>query len=418
MTVSTKLLQAGQYSLNAIELIQPSGYALDIREQVEQLTIYEDMFAPFMSGNVVMLDTFDLPSILMNAGTDLLRISIHTPSIPHQHYIERYFHIYKMSDRTKISDRSQTYILHFISTESLADSSSNLSKTFRGTGSSNIGAILKDPIGSSIPFNASGSSNDVIYTSNFWSPTKNINYNCEHSVADDGGPMVFFEARSGFQFKSLTGIGTKAVSASFQTDNLVRNKVRNLELDYASILDLTMPITYDYMKDKSDGLMSSRMFTFDFTTKKLYDKTFNSNTDKRARMNPNVFYTPTVIDQSYRSDRSSILLHGQRHFGLYTGVSDASDAQFKQKRIAAFRQYQQHRIEITVFGRSDYTAGMTVDIEAARLRQLVQDTSKDQILDPMISGKYIASAVCHRFTRDGIHECTMELIRDSIGKSV
>jgi hypothetical protein len=424
--VTQKISYAGQFILDAIDIIQPGGMAIDIREQVEQITIYEDLFSPFLSGNLICLDTSDLPSFLLNAGADLLRLRIYTPTIKKSDWIDRYFHIYKLSDRAEFSERSTSYVFHFVSQESIIDSSVNLSKKFKGTGETNIESILKDVYSTQVPFNSSGSTNDVIYNSNNWSGTKNIRYNCEHSLAADGSPsFVFFESRAGFNFKSLTDISEQKPAMKFMASNHLSevieegfgagNVVKELNKDFYTVLKVTSRVTFDYMKDKSNGLLNSRMFSFDLVAKKIDDVTFNANTDERKRMNPNRFYKPSIIDSSYRGSQGSVLLYNQKHFNLYNGVKDATDFAYKQRRISIMRQFQQHKIEIEVLGRTDYTVGTTVTTDFNRMMPITRDLNRNQIRDPMLSGKYIVSAVCHRFTRAGKHESTIELIRDSIG---
>ena len=424
--MSEALMYAGQYQIDAIEILQPNGLSLDIRDQVQQVTIYEDLFSPFMSGNIICGDSVDLPSYFMNSGADLLRLRLSTPTIAKEQWIDRYFHIYRLADRAVINSRAQTYIYYFVSQESIVDTSHNISKTFRGRGNDIVKSIMANNIGSSVPVNSSSTTNDITYTSNYWSATKNITYICDHSIAEDKTPsFLFFENRAGFQFKPLTELAKAKPFMEFKaTDHITEvntaefgagNISKNLSMDYSAILTLSMKVTYDYEKDKRNGMLNSRMFTFDLKTKKLSDTTFNLNQDTRPLLNPNRFYTKELIDASYRGTHGSVMLHNQAHTGLYNGVGDGSDFAYKQKRISLLRQFQQHKIEITVLGRTDYTVGMTVSVDSNRLGNITKDMSANEIQDPLISGKYIVAAVCHRFGRDGVHQCTLELIRDSIG---
>lgn len=423
--MSDKLLFAGQYTLDSIDIIQPNGVAVDVREQVEQITIYEDIFSPFISGNLICLDTADLPSLFLNAGADLLRLSVWTPTIDKSKRIDRYFHIYKLSDRAEISDRSQSYIFHFVSQESIVDTSFNFSRTFKSNGSANVKTILEKGLNSAVPLLTEPSMNDVVYTSNNWSPTKNIRYNCENSIAPDTTPSyVFFESRAGFEFQPLTVLAKKEPINKFYTSNHISTVktegvsasevVADLSKDYNTIISMSAKVTYDYQRDKANGLMNSRQFAFDLTAKTFSDITYNANSDDRGRMNPNRFYTKEVINTSYRGSVGSVLLNNQRHNNLYDDSGDTTDVTFRQKRISILRQFRQHVVEIEVFGRTDYTVGETVDTDFNKLRLITEDTKASDVTDPLFSGKYLITAVCHRFTRDGKHICKLELSRDSI----
>jgi len=423
--VSDLLNVAGQYSIGAIEIIQAEGIAIDVRDQVNHITIYEDLFSPFISGNLVMVDSADLPSYFLNAGTDILHLVLYTPTMPKDKWIDRYFHIYKMSDAVRISDRGMTYIYHFVSIDNLQDTATSISKTFRGKGGDTIKNLL-DGMRTTRKFFDSGASNEVVYTSNFWSPTRNISYISDHSLAKDGSPMMmFFENREGYQFQSLTEIAGKQSTKTYRNDNYIADvqkagvsgtgkMTRNLEKDYGVILSIRYDVTFDYEKDRSNGMLSSRMFTFDLTSKRFDDTTFNMNSDTHKLMNANRFYTKRAIDASYKGVNSSVIIMDQRHNALYSGKGDVTDFAFHQRRISMLRQYQQHKIEITVFGRTDYSVGATVDVDINRMKKLTREDGSDQLMNPLLSGKYIVSAVCHRFARDGKHESSLELIRDSI----
>lgn len=426
--MSEDLTHAGQYNIDAIEILQPGGLAIDIRDQVDLITIYEDIFSPFMSGNMVCIDAVDLPSLFLNSGADLLHLRLSTPTIDKAEWIDRYFHIYRLADRVEVNDRTQSYIYYFVSQESLVDSAINISKTFRKTGDAIVKSLMTDVLKTDRKIETVKSINNVIYTSNNWSPVKNISYVCDHSIAPDKTPSyLFFDARSGFQFKPVTDIANAKVSMAFnandqitdvQTEGMNIGKSRkNIEKDYATVLSLSVKLHYDYEADRRNGLMSSRQFAFDLTTKKLIDTTFSLNDDTHTRLNTNRFYSPELVNASFRGDRSNVLLHNQRHTRLYDVPADVSDVAYKQKRISLLRQFQQHKLEINVFGRTDYTVGMTVDLDVNKMTKITRDMDRNNIRDPLVSGKFIVSAVCHRFSRDGKHMATLELMRDSIGSN-
>jgi hypothetical protein len=382
-----------------------------------------------MSGNLVMSDTVDLPALFGDSGTDLLRLVIKTPTINKEQEINRLFHIYRLSDQQKTGERAQTYVYHFVALESLIESGMNLSRTFRGKAEDNIKKILTDDISTSVPFNIDSTTSDITYTSNYWSPIKNFSYNADLAVcSEDNTPsMIFFENRKGFNFKSLAKMSNEEPKLYFTTDNSLSSIAtdgmnsgdvfKDLANDYRNISLVRIPALYDYIKDKANGALSTRMFSYDTVTKKFTDTTYTANDDTRARANPNKFYTEKLISGSFKGTNSTVMLNQAHHMKLYDNTTEVSDYKVKQQRIGIINQMQQHRIEITVFGRTDYTVGRTVKVDINALRQFDNKTSKDDIYDPMLSGKYLISAVAHRFDRTGKHECTLELIRDSIGKT-
>lgn len=422
-----KVNYAGEFKLEAIELLSPSGVAIDIRAQVDQITLYEDLFSPFMSGNVIMLDTIDLTSMMTNSGTDLLRLSIYTPTMSKENRITKYFHIYKLSDRVVVNQRSQSYILHFISTDSIIESSYKISKKFSNKAEDNIEYILRKYIQSSVPLDAESTRSNVNYVSNYWGGIKNIQYNCDMAVSSDSSPsMLFYETRRGYSFKSLVGLslqepymyfdGNDLVSKIKTSPQMMGDTTKDLDTDYNTILKLDTNSYYDYIEDKSNGAMNSRLFSHDFTTKRIVDKTFDVSKDQRNRANPTTIYNSDVIKNSYIGSNGVVAMTVNRHLRVFDGVVDTTDFDIKQRRVSIMRQFQQHKIEITVFGRTDYTVGQCVNVNIDKSRLFSAEDISGNVKDPMLSGNYVVSAICHRFTGEGKHESVLELIRDSIGK--
>lgn len=421
------LSYAGQYTLDSIDVLQPNGKAIDIKQQLVQLTLYEDIFSHFQSGNLVITDTYDLPNLFLNAGVDLLRVKVYTPSIDQKFYINKLFHIYKIDERVETGNRKLSYIVHFITVDSLIDSTRRISKTYKDTPTNIIHNMLVDELNTTTPYIISNTKNTIEYTSNLWSPTQNISYAVEHALGEDGLPsFMFYENRAGFQFKQLTDFANKSfpLLQSFSSDDHnsdvssgdtadIGNKIKNLNRDYREILDLDQPLYYDYYKDQRTGMLNNRLQYYDLVTKTRIDKTFDMNMDSHSRLNPNRFYTRDTITNSYNND-GVISMHSQGHYGLYTGTTDVTNNVYKQMRLSLLRQFQQHMIRITVFGRTDYTVGSKVYVSSNKMRQFSKSSTEQEIADNYISGNYIISALHHRFSRDGKHECRMELITDSI----
>jgi hypothetical protein len=68
------------------------------------------------------------------------------------------------------------------------------------------------------------------------------------------------------------------------------------------------------------------------------------------------------------------------------------------------------KVEIEVFGRTDYTVGRKVYLDTNKMMPISHKDS--DINDKLLSGYYLISAINHAFTSDK-HICTLELIKDS-----
>lgn len=420
--MSKDLSFAGQYVLDAIDWIQPNGLALDIREHMQQIIIYEDMFATFMSGNVIMRDTLDIPNLYLNGGVDLLRLRIRTPSIPESGIIDKYFHIYKIDEREVVSDRTQTYIMHIISKENILDQASKISRTFKGSAEEIADTVCKVYLQTDRKMITDKSNNVIQYTSNWWIPTRNLNYVAERAIGDGNLPSyVFFENRDGFNLRELTAFADSKtpLMQEWSSNNYVADVsssgsvIRDPNKDWKTVSEVNVKVNFDYMKDAEAGLLKTRSFTYDLITREFKDRTTSILDNELPMLNEQRFYQTPVVDTSGES-----LLTGFSHFDSYTGAGYNSSAVINtHKRNVIMRAFQQHTLEITVIGRTDYTVGKKVWFDSNKIRQFNKGSDKAEIPDNLLSGYFIVSAVRHLFTKDNKHQCKIELMKDSIQKS-
>ena len=413
---------AGQLQIDAIDWIQPNGIALDIREHFQQITIYEDMFAPFMTGNIVMRDTIDIPNLYLRTGIDLLRIRVLTPGIEDKYVIDKYFHLYKMDDRTEVSDRTLTYILHFISAENIQDQANKIARTFKGSAEDIAEIIRTQYLQSDIKMNVDKTSNIIQYTSNYWIPTKNLMYIAERAIGSGNLPSyLFYENRDGLNLKEMTSFADKDVPlmqswsandymADVNDDGQV---IRDPMKDYQAVKDFSIDVGFDYMKDASSGLIKTRLVSYDFITRQYFDRTANILDNELPILNEQRMYNDGVIAAS-----GAKLVTGFSSFDLYDGSGyNSSAVNSIHKRNVIMRAYTQHKVELTVIGRTDYTVGKKVWFDSNKVRPFDKTSSVNEIYDNTVSGYWITSAVRHIFGRDNYHDCKVELIRDSIQKA-
>lgn len=406
---------AGDVSVRKAEIVSQNGVYQDIRPQILNIHVYEDLFSPFISGIVIVKESLDLINLFPLVGEELLNLEIATPSLEKPLVGE--FHIYKLSERELVSDKSVVYTLHFISKESIVDLNKKISKGFGGKVSEIATSILKEPnIGLETFKNilVEPSSNYTKYVSNFWSPIKNINYLCDSAVNRNGSPsFIFFENREGFNFISLETLYTPDVLQTFINDKYSRDtrsgvgSIKNIDEDFKRILEIRIPVAFDYMDRVRSGMNASSIISYDFTKKQYAVKSFDmlANYDNQAHLNE---FPLTSNNNIRRGD--SLIINATKYYGNYNGFGDVTNISSLQKRISLLKQAEAVKIEIVVPGRVDYTVGKKVKLDLPRIEPLSQ--ADLDIQDKIFSGTYLISAVNHYIDKDK-HECHMELIKDS-----
>lgn len=409
---------AGDVNVEQISITSRNGFTQNITNQVVGVELFEDLFSPFLSGNIIIKDSLDLINLIPLVGEELVKIKINTPSFEgNGKVIDNEFYIYKMTDIEQTGDKNKVYRLHFISPEAIVDVNKRISKSFSGK----VTDIVKEIINNQTYgfetkkfLNIEDSVNSTKYVSNFWSPVVNINYLLGNAVSIEGDPnYIFFENRTGFNFISLTKLYKQGSTQLFVNDAWLRDfnndgsNKRNVEEEYKRIIDISIPNGFDYMENVRAGMYASKIITYDPVTKKYASKHYNILDDWKKESNLNAY---PLVSNKHIDNPWSTVIRETKYYNNFNKYNDVTNTRTLQKRISQLLQAEGNRIEITVPGRTDYTVGQKVEVKLYKS----QPTSKEDtdFIDQAYSGFYIVAAINHFFTREK-HECQMELIKNS-----
>ena len=417
--MTQKIIQAGTYDLEFVDILKANGDAIDVKNQIDSITIFEDMYSPFISGKLTFRDTFDLPRILGRSGRNLLRMHISTPIVEDSKLdINGTYLIYKAGERELVRDRTQMYNLYFISIESLFDMQSQISKKFFGTSDEIVKEICEKYLQTKKKITVDKSREQIQYVSNFWTPSKNFEFLCQHSrTPEDDSTFLFFENRDGFSFRTVTNISKEPIIQSFYSSDysidvadadkfnageISRNPTKDYRVIHGSFRVRTL---YDYMYAYQNGAIASKMTTYDITKKKVDFPEYRMS--PKGILNENSVYHPDVINAA-----EPIRLSMMKHFSSNADQRNSTNSGYLQSRIAEMTSLNGSKIEIDVYGRTDYTVGKKVSLSVNATMPI--DTSSDltETEDLNYSGFYLITAIAHTFSRSS-HMCTIELSKES-----
>lgn len=414
---------AGDVSIDKCKITTSGGVSQDIAAQVIAISIYEDLFSPFMTGSLVVKESFDLVNIFPFVGEEMVEIEISTPTLEKGN-IKGTFYVYKLTDRQLVGDKNVAYMLHFISMEAIVDLNKKISKVFTGSPADIVKSLVSDNLNglqSKKEVFVEPTAKDVKFISNFWSPAKAINYATSIAVNKNHAPnYVFFENRFGFYFISLDTLYANGVYQQFTYDKFTRESlpgggdVKNVQEDFRRINEIGIPTGFDYMDRLRSGMFASKAISFDLNKKiynvKNYD--ISKNYDKYNHLNKN----PVLGNGSiFRSN--SLVINYPRDGQNFSGFGDSTNFKYFQERISLMKLAEANKIEITVPGRCDYTVGQKVSVTLNKIEPASDKDNDDDLIDKMFSGFYIIAAINHYVTRER-HECNMELIKDSLQMNI
>jgi len=413
---------AGDVEILACNIVSLNGTSVDITNQLAYVEVFEDIFAPFITARMVLKDPIDLPNKIPLVGEERVDLQFRTPGSNDKDVFTNIFYIYKMDGAEKSAEREQVYILHLMSIEGIVDLNKKLSKTFSGKVSTLVEKILKDStaLESVKDYAIEETSNSTKYVSNFWSPVQNIMYLTSQAQSSAGTPdYVFFENRGGFIFQSLETLYDNPIQSKFVADNYTDlvsksninggSSTHDVEADFSKILNYNIPENFNYVDRIQLGMYGSQLISYDITTKRYshvgFKPTFTTEKDKH--LNKFSLHSNNLVFQG-----SSRIFNEPGYFNNFEGYQDVSNISFMQRRNHLISAAEASKLEITVPGRSKYTAGQKVTVQIPIRGSIAGKDSPEDSMDKLLSGNYLVATICHKISREK-HECTMQLIKDS-----
>lgn len=418
---NNKLRFAGDVNIELVEISSISGIRLDISSAVTEIQIFEDLFKPCMSGILAIQDSMDLPNIFKFIGEEYVTIKISTPGLPdkQQYKIYRTFIIYKMDDRQILGDRKAFYKLYFSSPEMIVDSNVKLSKTYSGPIHEVVNTIVKkEGLTASVPLIVSQTRNSIKYTSNYWSPYRNLKYLSERAISlNNSANYLFFENRNGINFISMDNLITQQPYTSYTYDNFSRepdagtsSASKHTGKELSRFIDYKIDLGFDFLKRNTIGVYGSKLISHDITTKKYTTKNYTmfDNWGSEAHMNKFPIGTAEVASRV-----NSNIYNYPKYNSLFNGFTDDGVQNWLQNRASIMGQLNAFRLTAEVPGRTDLTVGQLIEVQLYKVAQVTEKDTTNEILDTMFSGNYLISAINHRFVVNK-HEIHLELIKDSL----
>lgn len=421
MTVE-KLSTAGQVLFNKVDIVSKDGKIYDIRNMPIQITIYEDMFSPFMTGNIVIEDALDLIYNIPLVGEELLDIEFKSPTMPSDSVIKKRFYIYKLTDVDFHHDNTIGYVLHFISWEAIADNVKKISRRFSGRISTNVHSFIGQGkfLESSKKFAVEETSNSLTYVSNFWTPIENINYLTQRALTTEGNTpsFVFFESNKNFVFASLQKLVRQTPFLTYSYSKKTRaasvaGSVLDLEAQMSKVLDMRIKKQFDIL-ERNTGMYSGILHTHNILTKSIKTTTFDyfKSWKKEDHLAKFPLNSPKIIT----SKLSGIAFRTNTHFTHDGQISDKFQLWLLERR-SILKQINSIILEIEVHGRTDLEVGKVINLDVPINQIMNPSDSKTDVKNKKMNGKFLITAIHHRFYH-GMHKMHLEVVKDSFGDEI
>lgn len=408
----------GEIDVIRADLITYDDKRISILGMISEISLYEDIFSNTLSGYLIIEDSLDLIANAPLLGQEQLVLSLKTPTLEDK--FENIFYIYKLQYRTA-KKRSQSYMLNFCSKELIFSANSKVSQAFKGNITDTVVSIFTDEryLSSKKKLYTDKTKNDYTFIAPYWSPLETINWLANKSINENGvANYLFFETNKSFEFVSIETLVSATPERKYtysDTDaNTVYGKHGDMDSKYGIVESISTDVSFDYLRNLHAGMYSSRLVTYDMTTKMINSNTFDyfDNFDDSVHLEK----FPLKSNKLLRKKIASIYFIEKNNYQTGTLKKQGYEDFFLQ-RNSLIEQLSAFKISIKVPGRTDMKVGMTIDFVISDMRQILSDEIDTSGISDYYSGKYLITAIRHQII-NGNHSMLMEIVSDSFIKSL
>lgn len=421
--MSIELKDSTQFRIKQMSIMTKGG-AIDIAPLYDEVNIYDSLFIPMMSGNILITDSIGLSKSLNFDGSEVIFFDIEKSS----NFLSftKSFRIYKQTDRRNVNQSTEKYILHFIADEYVFSTQQRVNQSYQMSYSDIAKRILSTYLKlesneNGIIENTSGIKKVVVPNLH---PIEAIEWCARRSVDNKNAPsFVFFSNLIGYNYISLSSLLKKesVLRINFDPKNLSMSDPL-AEMSSARAYEL---ITQNDSIDKiRSGVNAGKFIGFDPITRSFGEKniTFSDHykSIEHSNKNPNqttIYNKDNTTNITSIDSRKVLSVFGtNRKNSSYIkkkdpdSISKIEDYEnFAFQRRAIFKNLIAKRMKIVMPGNFQLTSGFNVDVLTSGFNRKSKGSQNEDI---SLNGKYLIVAARHTLTNNK-HETLIEVATDS-----
>ena len=424
------LIESTQFHIKEVSINAKGGPPFNIINLIEEISLYDNLFMPVLSGHILISDTSRLIDKITLID-DVIQIHITKMIDDEFASFKKAFRIYSITDRKNINNTSEAYIIHFVAEELKQSDRQKISKSYDSTYSEVVENILKQNLNvdrSNIAIVEKSSGIRRINVNNL-RPLDALEWCAKRALSSKNSPdFLFFANRTGYNFASLSKLLTQSsiLNINFSPKNL-SNGDEFFELSKARSFEVLSQ--FDAISKLRSGADSGTFIGFDPITRTMGAKSISGDqTYKNMEHGNKKQITNTVINPDGTSNKTDFnakqtlsINSERRKISDYikkndpTSVSkDEKQEMFLHQRQTILTNLMQKRLKIVMPGNFQLSSGFNVTIDASGFS--ARTKGEDVNMDKSLSGKYIITGTRHIIGLRS-HVTVIEVATDSTNDS-
>jgi len=447
---------AGEFVIDLAEIITVDGSIQKLTNKVVNVTIFEDIENPYLTGNISFMDDHNVQNLLPLIGQELLKLKIRTPSMKDsREIIESLFYIKSLASSLEVNANKKIISFEFISLEGMENRRKTMHRTLTGSFSSMVETILRTDLKSTKDFFVDPTVGIKKIVATDISPIFLINSFVEQAVSEKfGSPSyMFFETLEGFHFRSLESLYKEDTVMDYTADSEAgfterKKGYSDVLTELNKIRKSSLNNSNDSLSDSISGAYGSKVITHDIFNKTYSQTSYNyfesfekekhinyfaDNGESRGKQSP--IFSDVAIDdnKSTAADRpvktflrpvsfSDIASRSDAHFTNSSGThafSGYDPDSWITRRTSMMNNFEAIEANIVVDGHTAVRAGEMVKLTLPSNAQSKQ--TKENQVDRFFRGAFLIRNIQHDFTVDdkgNKHVMEMSCVADCVDEQI
>ena len=356
---------------------------IDLINMFVSINIYEDLFSNFLTGKIMFLDTGDLQNELPIVGGETIELMFSSPWDNDKQQMT--FKVYNLKGNSKTFsnvENRKTEVIYFCSPEMIEDEKIKISKKFSGDSKDLTSSIVTKAYKSNKTLNCESKTGFVDVVSNFWNPSKTIEYFCSHQ--DNIFDFIFFENRNGFNFESLNTLMSKPIENEF----IMEDGQESL-FGKNNILQFKINKYFNLIETLKSGSMGNTVQNLD---KNYYSNKINSTDISEITKYIVSLGGSTIFNNDYINNNSTTFSYNNN----------------RNKRIQLLKMFMNYHLILKMPGDTTKTIGQVCKIN---FKSMMKEKLE---YNNLLSGSWLITNINHEILKGGKYFQNIKVIKNSL----
>lgn len=397
-----------------------SGKIRDVSQNVARVDLYESLYSPHLTGDLLITDNSNILSELPILGQERVNIAwrYQDKSVSFE------FFVGEIAEIKAMNDNYGGYVIKLISPKLYNNTVNTFSRSYRGRNTQIIADVHADFLGQEVEvLSEGGTSHQIVFP--YIKPYGAISMMLQHTYSVGNTPLFLYETvnSESVKMQSLADIvlGDSIELKNVQTSNAdayTGEGQRETALLGPTVDEQVIKRTHPTYKNIRDGLYASNISVLDLSAKYYEETTFNykDHTPDLSPVSVNYIRDDFQFDDVPLHERYSakrrFYLKDSKAYNSAVGNLYNVDSIAKTSMEAYYKTMNNTSVRVTSDPHPDLEVGKMLEL---RFNRMVPNLDDEIDRDPYRSGDYICFAIKHSISR-AKYNLTIEAVRSGIAQ--